>query len=139
MTLNKEFKEEQWLPVVGLERLYEISDCGRIRRIHYKGKPVKMELRPHAHKKGYLVVGLRDYEKRIRKWFLIHRLIAIAFIPNPENKCDVNHKNGVKTDNRLENLEWATRRENIQHSWDLGLSKINIGCFKKGHNRWAGK
>ena len=65
--------------------------------------------------KGYLVVR---YNSRS---LYIHRLIAETFIPNPENKPEVNHKNGDRADNRVENLEWATHKENIQHAVDTGL------------------
>lgn len=71
---------------------------------------------------GYAVVTLRD-NNGCRKTVRVHRLVAETFIPNPENKETVNHKNGVKLDNSVENLEWNTRSENTQHAWDNGLIK----------------
>lgn len=89
---------------------YYVSDDGRVFSVK---DDVKKELRQNTQTNGYRQVGLhKDGEVSKR---LVHRLVASAFIPNPENKSEVNHKNGVKSDNRVENLEWATRRENILH------------------------
>ena len=74
---------------------------------------------------GYLQVWI---SKNINeaKGIYVHRLVAETFIPNPENKSDVNHKNGIKTDNRVENLEWATRGENMGHAYAVGLCKRKL-------------
>lgn len=77
------------------------------------------KLKANIDSTGYLFVNLHKNKKNYKRH--IHRLVAEAFIPNPENKSDVNHKNGIRSDNRIENLEWATRSENIQHSYrELG-------------------
>jgi hypothetical protein len=71
--------------------------------------------------KRYLYVGLYDKPRKLLA--PVHRLVAEAFIPNPDNKPEVNHINGIKTDNRAENLEWVTRKENEAHAFRIGLKK----------------
>lgn len=96
---------------------YEVSNLGNVRN-RLTGKV----LRPDRSKRGYLRIDLRKYGKK--KKFLIHRLVANAFIPNPENKRTVNHINGCKTDNYVSNLEWNTDSENQKHAHRIGLKEI---------------
>lgn len=86
-------------------------------------------LTPVVQKNGYAYINLRKKEKR--KNFRVHRLIALAFIPNPEKKRTVNHKNGVRSDNRLENLEWMTHSENNKHSF------TNLGRRPHSYNKFG--
>ena len=120
--------KEEWRDIAGYNGIYKISNMGRI--ISYKtNKPV--ELIPYTNKRsnGYLVIGLSDGKKRTR--YTVHRLVANHFIENPENKTQVNHKDGNKLNNCINNLEWVTPSENVKHSINMGLRTFERECTGK--------
>lgn len=124
---------ETWKNIPNTNNLYQISkdgnirslgrgwDCGLGWNINIKTKNLKKTINDI----GYETVNIKQDNKRRLKY--VHRLIAEAFIPNPLNKPNINHKNGVKADNRIDNLEWCTQSENIIHSYRNGF-QIPKGC-----------
>lgn len=103
-------KKEYWKIIKGYEN-YMISSLGRIKIINYRNTGKERIMKPQLKKNGYLDIGLN--KNGIQKRFLIHRLVAEAFIPNPDNLPQVNHKSENKLDNSVENLEWCDAKYNI--------------------------
>src|ERR1700721_2381549 len=101
----------------GYDYLYEISTFGRVKSLNGNNP----KIRKAYFCKGYLYVDL--YKNNVRAKFKIHRLVGMAFIKNPNNKPEINHKWGKKTDNRVSELEWVTGSENKKHAYGIGLSK----------------
>jgi hypothetical protein len=122
---------EIWKDIPEWEGLYQASTFGRIRvldRIHgsknnsfYIQKGFLLSLK-HLDIYGYPVVNLNDLKTKRKLTLKIHRLVALTFLPNPNNYPQINHINGIKTDNRIENLEWCTPQHNIRHSFDMKLN-----------------
>lgn len=105
---------EEWRDISGYEGLYQVSNRGRVR----SARKIKSS---QDNGRGYLMVHLNKNNKP--KWHLVHRLVAKAFIPNPEQKQTVNHKDGNRANNEVSNLEWATYSENNLHSYKSNKRK----------------
>lgn len=90
-------------------------------------------LKAHPHTVGYRQSYIM-FDDGKSKWIKLHRAVALTYIPNPENKPDVNHKDGDKENNHVDNLEWMTRKENIKHGYDTGLIVSKKG---KEHHRYG--
>ncbi len=135
--------KENWVSVEGYEGLYEVSNFGGIRRIEslvtqkggFTGKNFtrvykKRLLKPRLPKNGYPYVSLSKNGKRVT--YTVHRIVALHFLDNPNNYPEVNHKDGDKSNNAVENLEWCTSSENKKHCFDIGLRVNEFGV--KAHN-----
>lgn len=156
---------EEWRDISGYVGLYQVSNLGRVKSLdrvatYQKVYVDKIVTATHDFRsrilnpstdKGYLSVVLS--KAGTTRTFLIHRLVALAFIPNPDNKPQVNHKNGDTTKNEVTNLEWATERENQQHAVQSGLHArcsgqlyVSVRCVETGQvfekmadaDRWLG-
>lgn len=126
-------EEEIWKPIVGFEGLYDVSNKGRVRSIFYHKKrgPLIMKFYRHSNYYGdddnrYRIVTLWKDKKKHK--IFVHVLVATAFLPNPGEKKEVDHINGVRYDNQVENLRWVTRSENRQNP----ISKKRMSESHKG-------
>lgn len=127
---------EIWKPVVGYEGLYEVSSFGRVRsldKMSADGRRIKGKiLKGKIDKGGYLLVTLCKDKKQTT--YKVHRLVAEHFIPNPQNKPCIDHINTVRTDNRVENVRWATYKENGNNPLTkIKQSRILKGKYGKEH------
>lgn len=104
---------EQWKPIVGYEGLYEISNLGRVKSLNYRHTGKERILKPANNGDGYLAVNI--YRNGQRKMLKVHRLVAAAFIPNPEGFEQVNHINEDKTNNCVSNLEFCDAKYNANY------------------------
>lgn len=119
---------ENWLPIPEYEDLYEIDTFGNIKSLDRKVRNnngfrvIKGKiLKPKLDDKGYYKIGLTKNKKQ--KFYFIHRLVALTFIPNPNNYPIINHKDGNPKNNYVENLEWCTYSYNTKHAFNIGLKK----------------
>jgi len=124
-------ENEIWKEIEGTNGFYEISNLGRVKSTIFRNGKVEYRreriMASSPGRDGYLIITLST----IRKTTGVARLVAKAFIPNPENKFSVNHKNAIKTDNRAENLEWATTREQHAHAKNMGLTTWNASVLSE--------
>lgn len=110
--------KEVWKDISQYEGLYQVSNLGRIKSLQRK-KYVILKSRTHLHDPYETVYLFNKLRKESMKIVKVHRLVATAFILNPYNKKYVNHINGIKTDNRVENLEWVSASENQKHRFEI--------------------
>ena len=123
---------EIWKNIDDFEGLYQVSNLGNVKSLNYNHTGKELFLKPGTDKYGYLYVLL--YKNGKPRHFKIHRLVAKAFLENPYNKPEVNHKDEDKTNNCLTNLEWMTSKENINygtHNERAAKSRINHQAISK--------
>ena len=140
--LSLENSDETWRDIPTFEGLYQVSNLGRVKSLGRPGHSLFFHfwhderiLRPHKHRDGYLEAEL--YKDGIRTRFLIHKLVARAFIPNPENKREIAHINSIKTDNRVENLCWVSRYEIMHNPLTVAHHRAAMALQRGGKNHKA--
>lgn len=116
--------EEKWLDIVGYEGIYKVSNFGNVLSLNFGPKNNGLSgktrlLRKSKSSSGYYHVQL--YRDGVSSTKLVHILVASAFISNPDKKPEVNHKDGNKENNTVDNLEWVSRKDNLKHAVETGL------------------
>ena len=137
--------EEQWKDIKGYEGLYEVSNLGNVRSLDrtvkrgqgYTIKEGRVLTPFYEKKKGYYQVVLAKDGKA--KTYRVHRLVAIAFLENPYNYTDVNHKDEVKTNNNVDNLEWCTRKYNNNYGTKPERTRKSMMGNTNGRKAWYRK
>lgn len=119
--------EEMWKDVAGYEGKYQVSNLGNVRSLHWHGSDLVMNLKPCSSRQGYLHIKLLDENHKSKDW-KVHRLVALAFIPNPANLPEIHHHDEDKKNNRVDNLSWVTKKQNC-----------NLGTRNERHNKAISK
>lgn len=124
--------QELWKDLKRFDNLYQVSNKGRVRSLIHNVilKPANIAYRNQEKSNGYQVVNIK------KKIYYVHRLVAEEFIPNPDNLPQINHKDGNKQNNNVENLEWCTNSENMSHAYRLGLICRTKSKCSKNQEKW---
>lgn len=136
--------KEEWKDIIGYEGLYKVSNLGRIKSLKREvkrktGNYIAKEkiLKQMKLKNGYLRVGL--YKDKVYKVYFVHRIVALAFLKNPNNHPEVNHIDENKENNMVKNLEWVTREDNVKHGTKIERCKLKLSKRVKGTNVTTGE
>jgi len=132
LSLN-DLDNEIWKDITGYEGLYQVSNYGRVKKIDssYRNINKKRILSQTLSKTEYYYVYLRNTSLKRRS---VHRLLAIHFIPNPNNYPEINHINGIRNDNRIENLEWCNHQQNILHARRVLKKGVGVNHYRAKFN-----
>ena len=122
---------EKWKDINGYEGLYKVSNKGRVKSLNYNHTKKEKILKPYINNCGYEIVCLS--KNNTRKQYLIHRLVAEAFIPNPNNYSEVNHINEDKLNNYVNNLEWCNKKYNMNYGSRSERASKKISNTMKGN------